>query len=170
MPNPDELKKARSAAFRYLSYRDRSRSEIAGCLSQKGHSKSIVKKTLDHLTELGYIDDARFGIAWGRSRISSKKVGPRRLQQELLAKGLSRDMVDRTLAVLYAEVDEEELALQCAEKKIAGLKGVDAEVKRRRLIQFLQRKGFPGNIVYKTVEELIPFRASDQQPAPGIDK
>jgi regulatory protein len=166
MPDSDELKKARSKAFRYLSYRDRSSREMVEYLNQKGYSRSIVRKTLDRLTELGYIDDERFGVSWGQSRVSSKKFGPRRLKQELLAKGLSDEIVDRTLATLYAEVDEEELARRCAEKKVSSLRGLDVDVQRRRLAQFLQRKGYPATIVYKILDEMIP---RFHQTTTGID-
>jgi regulatory protein len=149
------LKKSRSAAYRYLSYRARSYSQTQDHLEQKGYPAAIIHQTLDGLVEYGYINDEKFALDWGRSRIANKKFGLYRLKQDLLGKGLSRELVDHTLAKLYAEVDEEELAQLAAEKKVHQLRGVDANVKRRRLIQFLQRKGFPADIVFKTVHQLI---------------
>ena len=149
------IKKSRSAAYRYLSYRARSYSETQEHLKQKDYPTSIVNQTLSYLVEYGYLNDEKFALDWGRSRIANKKFGPYRLKQDLLGKGIAVELVDQTLATLYAEVDEEELAKLAAEKKIYQLRDVDAEVKRRRLIQFLQRKGFPADIIFKTVKQLV---------------
>ncbi len=155
MIDSELFKKSRSAAYRYLSYRARSYSETQDHLTQKGYPASVVNQTLNDLVKSGYLNDEKFALDWGRSRIANKNFGPYRLKQDLLTKGLSRELVDQTLATLYAEVDEEELAQLAAEKKVHQLRGVDANVKRRRLIQFLQRKGFPADIVFKTVHQLI---------------
>lgn len=149
------LKKSRSAAYRYLSYRARSYAETQDHLEKKDYPPAIVSQTLKDLVEYGYLNDEKFALDWGRSRIANKKFGPYRLRQDLLRKGLARDLVDQTLAKLYTEVDEEELARLAAEKKIHQLRNVDDEVKRRRLMQFLQRKGFPADIIFKTVKQLI---------------
>ncbi len=149
------LKKSLSAAYRYLSYRARSYSETQDHLEQKEYPASIVNQTLKNLVQYGYLNDEKFALDWGRSRIANKKFGPYRLRQDLLGKGLARELVDQTLTSLYAEVDEEELAQLAAEKKAHQLRGVDPIVKRRRLIQFLQRKGFPADIIFKTVNHLI---------------
>jgi regulatory protein len=155
MMDSELLKKSRSAAYRYLSYRARSYSETQDHLTQKDYPVSIVNRTLSDLVKYGYINDEKFALDRGRSRIANKKFGPYRLKQDLLGKGISRELVDQTLTRLYAEVDEEELAKLAAEKKVHQLRGVDAKVKRRRLIQFLQRKGFSSDIIFKTVHQLV---------------
>ncbi|MFQ5449782.1 MAG: regulatory protein RecX [Nitrospinaceae bacterium] len=165
MPTHDELKKARSFAFKLLSYKDRTRQEIAGRLLQKGFSSSIIQKTLDGLTSLHYLDDKRFALDWGRSRIETKKVAKRKLWQELSAKGLEPEIIGQTLDILYSEIDETMLAKRCAQKKLSLLKGLGLEIQKRRLAQFLYRKGYPSDIIFQTVNELIP-RSGDEAPSP----
>lgn len=166
MPNREELKKARSLALRYLSYRDRSRHEIIVYLSQKGFSKSAIEQTMDRLNELGYVNDERFALNWGRYRISKKKYGEHRLRRELQAKGLEPETIDQSLTTLYSETDPKALALSCAKKKLSGLRGLESDKKKRRLAQFLQRQGFSSETVFHTVNQLI---STDWEERDGLD-
>ena len=152
-----EDKKATPVAIRYLSYRDRSCKEVTAHLTQKGFSEISVKKTVSYLTSLGYLNDERLALSWGRLRIDAKKIGLRRLRSELVARGLNKEIVEQALATLFSEVDEWQLALSSARKKLSTMQDVEYEKKRRRLIQFLQRKGFAGDTVIQAVRELAPY-------------
>ena len=159
MPDPKELKRAKSVALRYLAYRDRSEFEIRERLSQNELSGNIVQEVVDWLIEFGYLNDERFALDWSRSRVSAKKFGEYRLRRELSAKGLASETIERTLQVVYSESSEWELAQACAQKKLLHLSGVDPKSKSRRLAQFLQRKGFASDTVFKIVKELIPYQS-----------
>jgi len=156
MPNQEERKRGKSIALKFLSYRDRSLQEIALYLDKKGFSKNCAQQTVDELKELGYLNDERFARTWGHSRIESKNIGKFRLHRELRNKGIATETIDRVLESLYAERSEYQVAAECAEKKFATLKGVGEEKKKRRLIQFLQRRGFSSDVIFKLVQRLMP--------------
>ena len=153
----EELKKAQSTALKYLSYRDRSEFEIRERLKQKDFSEATIQETVGWLIGLGYLNDERFALNWSRSRIATKKFGEYRLRRELSAKGLASETIEQTLQVVYSEISEWDLAQSLAQKKLSQLKGVDPKSKSRRLAQYLQRKGFPSDTVFKTVNQLIPI-------------
>jgi regulatory protein len=163
---PEELKRAQACALRYLSYRDRSEFEVSARLGQKEFAKNIVRETIDWLTGLGYLNDERFALAWSRSRVSTKKFGEYRLRRELAAKGLKSETIEKAMRIVYSESNEWDLAQACAQKKLAHLKGVDPKSKSRRLAQFLQRKGFASETVFKTVKKLIS-NDTDHELSPG---
>jgi len=162
MPDSEELKKAKAVAVRYLSYRDRSEFEITQRLGQKEFAKNIIQETVAWLVQLGYLNDERFALAWSRSRISAKKFGEYRLRKELTAKGLATETIEQTLRIVYSESSEWDLAQACAQKKLSHLKGIDPKSKSRRLAQFLQRKGFASDTVFKTVKKLIPYKTDHE--------
>lgn len=163
---PEELKRAKASALRYLSYRDRSEFEVNARLRQKEFSKSIAQETIDWLLGLGYLNDERFALAWSRSRVSTKKYGEYRLRRELSAKGLASETIENALRIVYSETNEWDLAQACAQKKLSHLKGIDPKSKSRRLAQFLQRKGFASETVFKTVKKLIA-NETDHELFPG---
>ena len=75
MPDREDLKTAKSQALKHLSYRDRSKRELIQYLEKKEHAPSVIQKTIQYLVSLNYINDQRFAMEWGRSRIENKKFG-----------------------------------------------------------------------------------------------
>ena len=155
MPNKDESKKARRLAIKYLVYRDRSRNEMACYLSEKGFSAGIVDEILSFLLENNYINDERFAMQFGKSRIENKKIGKLLLKQELRIKGIEGQTIENSLYLLYKEYNEKEIAIACAKKKLPSYSSNSTEKVMARLARFLQRKGFPSDIVYEVVTLLI---------------
>jgi len=155
MPNKDESKKARRLAIKYLVYRDRSRKEMVCYLSRKGFSVIIVDEILSFLLENNYINDERFAMQFGKSRIENKKIGKLLLKQELKIKGIESQTIKNSLHLLYKKYNEKEIALACAKKKILSYSSNSTEKVMARLARFLQRKGFPRDIVYEVVTLLI---------------
>lgn len=152
MPDQEAFKTAKSQAFKYLSYRDRSKKEVALHLEKKGHSPSVIQTTLQELEKLNYINDQRFAMEWGRCRVEVKRFGKKRLQHELSAKGVSSSIIETALTDLYDSHPEQDLALACANKKMASLHGLEPEKQSRRLAQYLQRRGFSADIIYETLK------------------
>ena len=156
MPYKEESKKARRCAIRYLVYRDRSRNEIARYLKGKAFSVNAVDETLAFLEDNDYINDPRFALQFGKSRIENKKLGKLRLERELKNKGLENQIISETLSSLYKEYDEQEIAMVCAIKKLKSLSTNDIGKERSRLARFLERKGFASSLVYQVVTRLVP--------------
>ena len=121
MPYEEESKNARRRAIRYLVYRDRSRNEIIRYLNGKKFSADAVDETLVFLESNDYINDERFAMQFGRSRIVNKKIGRLRLGLELGSKGLERKIIEETLNSLYEEYDEKKNCNVLCEKKTCNL-------------------------------------------------
>ena len=152
MPDQEALKTAKSQAFKHLSYRARSKKEVALYLEKKGHTPLVIQTILQKLEKLNYINDHRFAMEWGRWRIEVKRFGKKRLQHELLAKGVSSSIIETALTDLYNSHPEQDLALACANKKLASLHGLEPEKKSHQLAQYLQRRGFSKDIIYEALK------------------
>ncbi|MGI6035753.1 MAG: regulatory protein RecX [Limnochordia bacterium] len=147
-------KDALEKAFRYLTYRDRTRGEMTAYLAKKGYSEEVIADTLQRLTSLGYIDDRRFvrqWIAWRR-----RGNGYHRLRQDLLAKGVERRIVDEEMADLSPQ-DEQEYAIarDLAQKRMLRYQGDAPEATARKLAAYLARRGFAFGIISQVVRELM---------------
>ena len=158
MPDREDLKTAKSQALKHLSYRDRSKRELTQYLEKKEHAPAVIEKTIQYLVNLNYINDPRFAMEWGRSRIERKKFGKERVRQELFAKGIAPDIINVALDTLYDANPEKELALACASKKLASLHGLEPEKRSRRLAHYLQRRGFSADIIYETLKISVTSR------------
>ena len=148
----EELKQAQALAYRYLSHRDRSVRETADHLKKKGFEEAVVQKTLRDLKEASYLNDRRFAEHWARTRAENRYYGRFRLRQELIGKGLSKELIDETLDTLFETVKEIDLARAVVEKKLPSMQDLDANKKKSRLIGLLQRKGFSSDTIYKVLD------------------
>jgi regulatory protein len=148
----EEFKQARALAYRYLSHRDRSTRETADHLKKKGFEEAVVQETLRYFQEANYLDDRRFAEHWARTRAENKQFGKFRLRQELIGKGLSKDLIDETLDTLFETVKEIDLARAVVEKKLPSMQDLNPDKKKSRLIRLLQRKGFSSDVIYKVLD------------------
>jgi regulatory protein len=146
----DVRHQAHEAALRLLAYRPRSEAEIRQRLARRGLPPQVVQETIARLREQGLLSDAAFARFWVETRDQTSPRGHRLLWQELSAKGIERENARQAIA----EVAEEDAALRAAQKKARHLQGQDYPAFRRRLGDFLLRRGFPYSIIRTTVEKL----------------
>ena len=139
-----------AAAMRLLSYRPRSESELRQRLARRGAPADLVDGAISRLRELGLVADAAFARAWvdGRSRLSPR--GRRLLRRELQAKGIDGEAAREALG----QLDDEDTALRAAERRADAMRGLPYPEFRRRLGDFLRRRGFDSATVRRTVERL----------------
>jgi regulatory protein len=159
-----ELTKARNTAYRFLTYRSRSRMEIEAKLRDKEFSETIVEAVLADLARLGYVNDLQFAREWTRSRSRFRGFGRRRIGQELKHKGVEPEIIQEVFAEFFSEEAEIDTATRVAEKKLNAMMSLDRETRRRRLAGFLERKGFSFDVirkVLKSTEFFLPRMDTD---------
>lgn len=143
----DEIKKAKDAAYRFLSYRQRSKKEIVDKLKEKKFSDKIIEEVIEGLEGYNYINDTDFAFNWAEGRVRSRHIGPMILRSELLKKGISKDIVDKTIKEIYNKHNERSLAIDALNAKAKILKDIPEEKKKRRLYGFLAQRGFSYEII-----------------------
>ena len=147
------LSKAKERALNLLDYRQRSKAEVARRLSMAGFSEDIIEETVAHLERIGLLNDAEFSHAWVNHRIVEQGMGKARMKWELRQKGVSDDVAQEALASLN-ENAEYESAIDLARRRWEKDSSADERAKRRRLIGFLQRKGFPWETINRVINAL----------------
>jgi regulatory protein len=106
------------------------------------------------LKELGYLSDTRFAADYTRLRKENEKFGRRRVQQDLMQKGVHKELIATTLATAYDEVDEVVLAREyVARKRMKKPAGVNAQKETARVMGRLMRAGFSSGAIYKVLRE-----------------
>ena len=103
---------------------------------------------MEHLFRLGYVDDRKFSCQWAASRARLRGYGRHRIEQELRQKGVDKETIREAIAETIPREDERENARRVAEKKLSSMKGLEPEARKRRLAGFLERKGFPHEIIW----------------------
>jgi regulatory protein len=113
----------------------RVRNKRTGEVKERpGVSAELTERVFERLLDKGYIDDSKFTRWWVENRNVRKGTSRRKLQAELIAKGVSSTIIDETLSQTTRS-DEEELAKIVSKKRA---KYPDD----RKLMQYLARQGF----------------------------
>ena len=160
----DERQRCRDAALRLFSYRARSRKELSDRLMRRGFGHEVVTETLTRLEETGMVDDAAFAKAWKEDRQTFSPRSGHLIAAELRRKGVAAELACQTAR----EVDEDTAAYQAALKKARALAAADRQTFRRRLGDYLRRRGFSYDVIALTVERLWRENSLPQS-TPGFD-
>lgn len=131
-------------AVAYLERSEHSRFLLKTKLLKKKHSAASIERALDYCEERNWLSDSRFAGAWLRSRAITHIEGRIRLQGELAARGVSRQVAQEALDEFFEAESEEDKCIRAREKLIAQGKEGDA------LLRALARKGFSEKIIRKS--------------------
>lgn len=161
----DAEETAYDRAVRFLSYRPRSQAEVRKHLSDATVGESVIEAVIQRLIRQGYLDDAEFARFWVENRERFRPRGARVLRQELWRKGLDSTCIEAALA----DLDQEESAYQAAlprAHRLSALARNDPSAFRRKLSDFLLRRGFDYELVSEVVARLAQELIEAEPPTP----
>jgi regulatory protein len=149
LKNADNYEKAYEKTLNFLSFRQRSESEIRKYLKKKEQPEDHIDRIVERLRNAGLIDDKAFAGMWVENRAAFKPKGKRALKAELRAKGVPAAEIEAALE----NVDETQAAQQLAGSRAAKImksKLTKMEFKKK-LFDFLARRGFG----YETISDAV---------------
>ena len=155
MPQDSQLKKARDYAHLLLKFRPRSVDEVRKKLMKRGFSDYIIYDVVEDFRRHGLLDDIKFAKMWVQDRLNLKPMGSLRLRLELKAKGLVEADIDDAIREAAKDTDEYELAKPIAAKRLRLMGGIDKLKRKKRVWDFLMRRGFTYDVVDKVVKEAV---------------
>jgi len=148
----EQRKAAKEKALRLLAVRARSRKELTDRLLRAKYSQETVDWVLQELERLGLVDDTQFAVMFARSRMITKPEGSFLLRQELKQKGLTDDIIEKAVAEAYKEKSESQVAWELAQKRKKSLQSVEEIKAKKRLSDFLLRRGFHWDVVNDIID------------------
>ncbi len=146
-------KSAKAAALRFLKIRPRSIGELRERLGGKGFSTMEIETTVLDLMALGLLDDRAFTKIWINYRLA-RPFGFRRIIQELKAKGIDRQIIEQAVAEIKGSYDPENVAMELAQRRWQRLPAIDPEKKKKKVLDFLLRRGFEADTAMKVLKKL----------------
>ena len=144
---------ARVAALRFLKIRPRSVGELKEKLKNKNFSREEIEATIEYLTEIKLLDDRAFTKSWIAYRLS-RPFGFRRIYSELSSKGVAKEIIEEAIAQAKGQYAETDVILELARRRWSRLSGIDLQKKKKRVGDFLLRRGFPMDAVIKVLRKL----------------
>jgi regulatory protein len=146
----DGRERAFQQAMLFLSYRARSESEIRRNLRKHEFSEPVIEQTIERLRQDGLANDDQFAQAWVENRTTFRPRSRRMMAMELKQKGLA----DEAIHSAIQNVDDEASAYEAAQKRAARFKGLEWNDFRRKLSEFLARRGYSYSVIAPVVTRI----------------
>lgn len=147
-----ELQHARQIAIDLISRRMWGSKELEYRLVQRGVSKEIAVQTTKTLNEDDWLDDHAFAkallIEWTRKEPASKLW----LEKKLRDKNIDTSIAKRAVLNSFQNTTEQEAANQFAKQRIERIIDLEFDLRRKKVLGALQRKGFSGEVSFQAMK------------------
>ena len=149
----DELYEYAVAA---LARRMRSVAELKRLLRPRvdadtEYGQTLVELVIRRLKDRGYLNDARYAAAYSSFRRDNEKFGRRRVITDLKAKGVHGEVIEKAVASVYDDVNEERQAREYLRRKRL-LKPKDQK-QAARIFRQLLRAGFGSKTIFAILKK-----------------
>lgn len=138
----------------YCVYQDRCHKEV----EQKMREYNLITEAKEmiflSLMKDNFLNEERFAKSFARGKFRIKSWGKQRIVRELKFKDISAYNIKTALK----EIDEEEYLstiYRITENRNEVINETDIYKRKKKLIEFLMRKGFEADLIYKTVNEVV---------------
>ena len=133
-------------ALKSLKNRFKSVKELRISLLKKEYPVESVESAIHKLLSQGYLDDRSFDKAYINTQMITTSKGPKKIEKELLEKGVSRDIIVDELAIFTK--DEQIIKIEkIANRLVRSNRSRGGIVLRKKIIQDLHNMGYSGSIV-----------------------
>lgn len=137
----------------YCSYQERCHQEVL----QKLKGLNMIPEACDviivHLLDNNFLNEERFACAFARGKFRVKNWGKNRIVNELKFRDISRFNIDRALKEITDE-DYSSAFNELAEKQWETVREANILKKKRKIADFLLRKGFESSLVMEKMASL----------------
>lgn len=146
-----QLSYGKNLGLYYLSFKQRTRKEVADYLMQHEVDPDLLATILSDLEEGNWINDTAYVEQAIRQNLASGDKGPHALRQKLYLKGIPHSLIDQQLA-LY---DFSEVAERAGQKLLRKYQHrLNQRALKDKILQGLMTKGFDYPIAKDTLSQL----------------
>lgn len=161
-PTLAEIEEARALALKALNAAPKSRAQLAEKLAGAEIREDVVASLLDRFEAVGLIDDAGLAAMIVRTRFAERGQSRRAIAQELSRKGFTAAIAQDALAQIEDHA-EWAAALDLARSKLRRTQGLGHEVRIRRTLGMLGRKGYSADIALRAIRGALEELSDDFQ-------
>lgn len=149
-----EASQAYGYALKLLAGRDYTALKLGEKLRAREFAAADADAAVKRLTAEGWLDDRRFAERFAESALATGRFFGPRLRLELRRRGVPAGIVDEILARTRGDHDEGEGVRSLLERRFPGFSFAAADDReKRRVIAFLQRRGFGLGSIYDAMRD-----------------
>jgi regulatory protein len=153
LPMDEQKKQAWIVSLRLLEATPKSRRDLSQKLKDKGFSQDLIEETLNELEARGILSDKAFAQNIVTRLTHGNPSGSRKISFELKRKGVPNAIREEILAKIDPE-REAERAKDLAKTRWERLANQPFDKRKKKVFDFLLRRGFDYQLVRDTMEAL----------------
>jgi len=151
----EEFSKAKNYVYRILARRMYTTKEIRDKLVECGYVDKVIQNVIATLEQYGYLNDRTYAEEWIQLRMRAKPKGKMVLRQELARKGIEKSIIEDALDRTFDESKEADMVLDLARQRARLYSGDEPAAARRKLQEFLFRRGFDLETVRDAIQKVM---------------
>ena len=153
-PKTKTAEQALNALMRLCSKAEKSSGDALRLMYRWGVPIAERQGVLDKLVEMRFIDDARYAEAYTREKSQLAGWGARKIAQNLYQKGVSKDIVAKTLAMLESD-DKRAMLEKRLQRKLPAIKATTDYERRGKLLRYALSLGYDYDMVISVIDTLL---------------
>jgi regulatory protein len=117
---------------------------------QQEEGQLLVEVVIAKLKEQKYLNDTSYAESYSRLRQENEKLGRIRVAQDLRAKGVHREIIEKTVGAAFQGINEEQLARQYLRRK--RIKKPATQHAAAKVFRSLVRAGFSSRVIFRILK------------------
>ena len=137
----------------YCSYQDRCHKEVIEKLKTFNVKQHESNQIISNLINDNYLNESRFSESFVRGKFKIKNWGKIRIISELKRRNIS----PYNITLGLKEVEDQDYLNKFEEifkKKLSSLSNLSSDVKKKKIISYLQYRGWESNLIYSKINEM----------------
>ncbi|MBI3313871.1 MAG: regulatory protein RecX [Candidatus Omnitrophica bacterium] len=148
-----QKKQAQVISLRLLAASPKTSQELKKKLQDKGFPEAMILETIRELEAQGVLSDRSYAMNLMTRYQLSKPSGRRKIEFEFKRHGIAKKLQEEILSSFGTE-QEREQAETVGRERWERLAKLDTEKRRKRVFDFLMRRGFDYQIVRDVMQSL----------------
>ena len=145
----------REYLVRLLGRRDHASYELKLKGIKKGYDSEFLDEIISELEEKNYINNIAFAQKYAHDKFRFNDWGPNKIRIELIKKQIDKQIIENVLEEEFDQKSKIESIEKLIIKKKPSLLRTDKKKRRKKIFDYLVRKGYEPDLILKYSDELL---------------
>jgi regulatory protein len=150
------VNEAQKALEHYCAYQERCHIEVQTKLNNMNMIPQAQEIIILHLLKENFLSEERFAKAYARGKFVIKHYGRIRIEMGLKQKQISSYLIKKGLEEIDADLYLKTIS-DLIEKKVASISELNPYKKKKKIIDYMLRKGYEYPLIDEAVRKYIKF-------------
>ena len=155
-----QIPRAKKRAMHLLEKMDRTEQQLISKLKENGYAPEAISEAVEYVKSYHYIDDDRYARSY--IRIHQENKSKKRLQLDLMRKGIDKEIIEYALEEEFEQSEEE--MIQVLLKKKHYDPGCKDRKQRDKMYRFLMQRGFSSSDISRAIGQYENCYEDDNNP------